>query len=274
MYNEICSLFKLKLNYFRQFWSYIELSIIICSWTSVGIYIWRYQEYQQISSLFKQTNGYVYINLQLVAYVNDVLTYLLACVCFFGTIKLLHLCRFNQRLSLFSQTLQYAGKGLISFAMMFSIIFFAFLCLFYLLFNSKISTCSTLLQTAEMLSQMTLLKFNVSDLTNSAAFLGPFCFSLFIILVVFICLSMFLSIINESFRRARTNLKNENKGIFSFMFDRFQRSIGWKKATDEEIYEEYDTLMRGEYFDPIERFPDKIDQLFEAINRVSEVYFI
>ncbi len=53
MYNEIDSLFKLKLNYFCRFWSYIELGIIICSWTSVGIYIWRYQEYQQISSLYK-----------------------------------------------------------------------------------------------------------------------------------------------------------------------------------------------------------------------------
>ncbi len=31
MYNEIDSLFKLKLNYFCRFWSYIELGIIICS---------------------------------------------------------------------------------------------------------------------------------------------------------------------------------------------------------------------------------------------------
>jgi hypothetical protein len=95
--------------------------------------------------------------------------------------------------------------------------------------------------------------------TSSAAFLGPFCFSLFIILVVFICLSMFLSIINDSFRRVRKNLKNENEGIFSFMFDRFQRSIGWKKATDEE------------YVDPIECFPKNIDQLLKAIN---QVYFM
>jgi hypothetical protein len=46
------------------------------------------------------------------------------------------------------------------------------------------------------------------------------------------------------------------------MFDRFQRSIGWKKATDEE------------YVDPIERFPKKIDQLLKAINQVNQVYFM
>ena len=88
---------------------------------------------------FKQTNGYVYINLQLSTYVNDFLTYIYGFCCFFGTIKFIRLCRFNHRLYLFTQTLQYAGKELLSFAIMFSIIFFSFICLFYLLFISKIS---------------------------------------------------------------------------------------------------------------------------------------
>jgi hypothetical protein len=129
-------------------------------------------------------------------------------------------------LSLFSQTLKYAGKELISFAMMFSIIYFAFLCLFYFLFISKLSACSSLLQTAQMLFEMTLLKFSPGDLTGAARFLGPFCFSLFIFLVVFICLSMFLSIINKNFRRARENMNNNNQEIFSFIFDKFLRWTG------------------------------------------------
>ncbi len=44
--------------------------------------------------------------------------------------------------------------------------------------------------------------------------------------------------------------------------------LGWKKQTEEEIYEARDALMRSEYFDPIERFPERIDQLLDAINRV------
>jgi hypothetical protein len=39
MCNEIHSLFKLKFNYFRQFWFYIELGIVISSWVNVGLYI-------------------------------------------------------------------------------------------------------------------------------------------------------------------------------------------------------------------------------------------
>jgi hypothetical protein len=195
-------------------------------------------------------------------------TYLLAFGCFFATIKLLHLCRFSPRLSLFNQTLENAGKALIAFGAMFSIVFFAFLCLFYFLFNSKISTCSSVLETAQMLSEMATLKFDSSDLTNSARVLGPLCFSIFIVLVVFICLSMFLSIINESFQRARKNLNDEDEVLFSFMFNKFQRWIGWKKAIEEH----HDT--RTECSHPIEHLSEKIDQLSEAINRVSEVYLM
>jgi hypothetical protein len=78
---------------------------------------------------------------------------------FFGTIKFLRLCRFNHRLLLFNQTLQYAKIELLSF------IFLSFLCLFYLLFISKLFSCSTLLRTTQMLFEMILFKFDSSQLT-------------------------------------------------------------------------------------------------------------
>ncbi len=227
MWIEIRLLFELKWNYFYQFWSFIEAGIIGCSWTSVGIYIWRYKECKRIGKLFEETNGYVYVNLQLASYVNDILTFLFAFCCFFGTIKFLRLCRFSQRLNLFIQTLEYAGKELISFAMMFSIVYMSFVCLFYLLFVSKLGSCSSLLGTSQMVFEMASMKFDTHELSGAAAFLGPFCFSLFIILVVFVCMSMFISIINQNFRRARKNVNDKNnQEIFSFMLNKFQRWTG------------------------------------------------
>ncbi|CAF5017167.1 unnamed protein product, partial [Rotaria sp. Silwood1] len=43
-FQEIQSLIKLKIVYFRNVWSFINLGIISCSWTNIGIYIWRYRE--------------------------------------------------------------------------------------------------------------------------------------------------------------------------------------------------------------------------------------
>ena len=85
---EIQSLFRMKWKYFYQFWSLINIGIIICSWMAVGIYIWRYDEYSRIGQLFKETNGYVYINLQFCTYINEYLTFIYGFCCFFGTVKL------------------------------------------------------------------------------------------------------------------------------------------------------------------------------------------
>ena len=60
---EVQSLIRLKRAYFRQFWSYIDVGIIVCSWTNVGIYVWRYHELNRVGDLFAKTHGYAYVNL-------------------------------------------------------------------------------------------------------------------------------------------------------------------------------------------------------------------
>jgi hypothetical protein len=45
--------------------------------------------------------------------------------------------------------------------------------------------CASLLYTAQMLFEVTLMKFDASELHEAAPFLGPFCFTLFILLLVF-----------------------------------------------------------------------------------------
>ncbi|CAF4106163.1 unnamed protein product, partial [Adineta steineri] len=224
-------LFELRLKYFHQFWSLIQLGIIGCSLGSIGVYFWRFRETNRVSELFEQTNGYIYINLQLAVYVNDILTFLLGYCCFFSMIKCLHLLRFNQQICLFAETLKYCARALISFSLMFAIVFIAFLCLFYLLFVSKLSSCSSLLSTAQMLFEMTLMKFDASQIYGADAFLGPFCFTLFMFLVVFVCLSL-------------------------------------KRLNQEEIQVERDCRMRSQYVGPIEIFSDRIDQLLEAIDKI------
>ncbi|CAF1304723.1 unnamed protein product [Adineta steineri] len=150
-------------------------------------------------------------------YAEDVLTSLLGFCCFFGIIKS---NRFNKSLIIFVRTLKYVTKEIISFSFMFSIVFMSFLALFYLLFNSNIQSCSSLLSTAQMLFQITLMSFDATDFTRADPFLGPFCFSLFIIIVVFICLSMFLSIPNDGFHHVEET-PIEDQQILYYMLKKF-----------------------------------------------------
>ncbi|UJR06735.1 hypothetical protein I4U23_011024 [Adineta vaga] len=255
---------QLKWKAFTQFWSIIDIVIIICSWVGVGMYIWRYIEYCRIGKLFAKTNGYTYINLQLLTYINEIMRYMFSFCCFFGTIKFIRLCRYNYRVYLFIETLRIAVKELIPFSMMFSIVFLSFNFLFYFLFVSKLEACATFLQTTQMLFEMILMQFDGDGLVNAAAFLAPFCFSLFIFVVVFTCLSMFLTIVNQSFAKAKQNGDNVEH-IYSFIFNRFLQWTGLKELDDVE---KYDVSLRQEYFDPIIHFPEKMDQLLEALNQV------
>lgn len=226
MYTEARLLLQMKGKYFYRFWSLIDMGLIVCLWTSAGIYFWRYRDGQQIGRRFAESNGYVYVNLQFAAYLNNLFTILNGFVCFFGTIKLIKLCRFQPRLCLFLDTLQYASKELLSFSVVFSLVFMSFVCLFHLLFVSKLSECASFLKTVQMLFEMTLMKFDAHELAGAAAFLGPFCLSLFIFFVVFICISIFLSIIGDNFRRAQENIDGDKVEAFALMWNRFQRWTG------------------------------------------------
>ena len=288
MIKEVRAIHQMKWNYIRQFWPYIQWGIIVSSWTALGLYVWRYQEMTRIGNLFKITSGSAYVNLQLATYIDDLLTFLLGISCFFASIKLLRFSKYVKRLSLLGETLQYARKDLFGFLFSFSIVFLAFIALFYLLFASKMWACANLLHTVQTLFEMILLKFDASEITSADAFLGPFAFTLFVLLLVFIGITMFISIINNSFRTVRKRIRmnaNEDDQIFAFMWNRFLQgtgcsflfshhslvhsSTGLKKANETDPHEAREKRIRSKYVDPVEQFPEKMDELLEALNLVG-----
>ena len=232
---QIRLLIQLKRNYFRQFWSYIDLGIIVCSCLAAGSYIVQHREANRIGDLFQRTNGFAYINLQRSAYVNDMQSAFLAFACFFSFINILRLGHYHRRLRLFNDTLRHASKDLLSFTVMFSVVFMAFLSLFYFIFVSTLLSCSTLLQTARMLFEMSLMKFDAHELVAAHPLLGPLSFTLFIFFVVFICMSMFITIVSESFRAVRDDMQlkaRDDPHLLSCLFRKCQYSLGTVMRVD------------------------------------------
>ena len=271
---QIRLLIQLKRNYFRKFWSYIDLGIIVCSCSAIGSYIVQFREANRISDLFQRTNGFAYVNLQRSAYINDLQSAFLAFSCFFSCINVLRLGQYHRGLRLFTDTLRHASKDLLSFAAMFSVVFMAFLSLFYFIFVSTLESCSTLLQTSRMLFEMSLMKFDTHGLVDVHPFLGPLSFTLFIFFVVFICMSMFITIVSESFRAVRDNMElqaRDDRHLLSYLFRKCQHTLGLRGRRQSDLFLEYDQRMRSRYLDPVEHFPDKIDQLIAALDRVSIV---
>jgi hypothetical protein len=215
---------KMRSRYWRRGWSYIDLGLILCAWAYVGVSAWRYVQVRRVSDLFATTNGYTYVNLQLCTSINDVLTFLLAWSSYFGTVRCLRLCQYHSRLSMFTATLAHASGELVSFVIMFAVVFVAFMCLFYFLFASSMASCATLLRTAATLFEMSLMKFDAQQLSGAASILGPVCFTLFVLVVVFVCMSMFVSIITGSFQHVREHTDKTNDYLIRLLW---QRVVQW-----------------------------------------------
>jgi hypothetical protein len=79
-----------------------------------------------------------------------------------------------------------------------------------------------------------LMKFDASRLIDSAAFLGPFSFSLFILIMVFVCLSMFLTIIYDSFHRAQEDMDKTRPDTFSLMCTKFLYRTGYTTRLNDQ----------------------------------------
>ncbi|CAF1130880.1 unnamed protein product [Adineta ricciae] len=91
------SVLELKWKYFVEFWSIIELSLIIRSISSVGIYFTRYKTAKELDKLFRKSQGDVYIDLEESVYLNDLLTYFYGFRCFFIYVDLTVVCLYSAK---------------------------------------------------------------------------------------------------------------------------------------------------------------------------------
>jgi polycystin 2 len=122
-------------------------------------------------------------------------------------IKLFKYLSFNSTMTQLSETLSRAAKDLSGFSIMFSIIFFAFVQLGYLLFGTQVQDFRSLTDTLFTLFRMILGDFNFRDIERADTFLGPVYFLSYIFFVFFVLLNMFLAIINDTYGVVKADLK-------------------------------------------------------------------
>lgn len=126
-------------------------------------------------------------------------------------------------------TLKRAARQLLGFLLMASFVFFAFTCLFYLIFHSEINEYSSWIRTCQTCFEMISLHFSsVHDLQTTHPFLAGLSLFLFIFLAVFLIMNMFVSIIVDNFnqlRREQTTNRNDVE-LIKFIRNQIKRFLG------------------------------------------------
>ncbi|XP_041364433.1 uncharacterized protein LOC121379847 [Gigantopelta aegis] len=274
IFKEMKKLIQLKFQYFKYVWNLVELSIIAMSIAAIVVYFYKFIVTNQLTSQFKQNKGNKYMKFQYVGYWNEVFSYIIGWLVFFGSLKFLKLLRFNKRMSLLAATLRKGAKRLVHFSLIFWIVFLAFIQLFYLTFMSTALSFSSFVGSVETGVLMIMGQIDIFSMTMVLPIMSHIYVFLFVFTITFIVVNMFLSILNETFADVRADLTKMSNDyeILSFMLNRFKMWTGLWDAPEAKkirIRRRKSRAYCSKTALAIEEFPDRIDRL---LNSISNVY--
>ncbi|XP_067671591.1 polycystin-1-like [Haliotis asinina] len=217
---------KQKWEYFRHFWNFLELSILLLSLTTVAMYVGRHlMTTYAISKVTKLRDRFY--NFQRLAMWDELFTILLAFVIFVSMFKIIHMLRFNKKMSMLAGTLRKAAQELSAFSVVFVCFIIAFMSLGFLTFGANVEGYSSVLLSLETLLSFALGHYQFEELSMANRTIGPIFFFAYIMFVVLLMLNMFVTILNDSFSVVRTKVNSEQNDyeIVSFMWECFRSWI-------------------------------------------------
>ena len=270
MVNEIKLILRERKEYFKQFYNYIELLIIAFSWAAFAMYLYRlyssYKIFDLINMSAKSGSGLmgVSINLQYLSYCNDLLIDFMGFCAAFGTIRFIKLLRFNKKIIVFALAFSSSLKELVSFLLIFFFFWLAFVQAIYLIFNDKSVQFATIVSCMETLFQLILGKFQVASMLSTHAFLGSLFYIAYNIMIVFLLINIFVSILIDNYNLVRKNneLDLNDPNVFEYIKSVIYSRLGFlKKQTQQK-----NVFV---YVDTLSSFTKTVDELIYKLDKVK-----
>ena len=223
MYTEIKKMYKLRKDYFRDPWNWLEMAQIVLILTCTGALFQR-TNFAQRSIEQMKSNPEKFISFIRTITWDEVFGYSLAFLVFFANLKLLKLIRFNHRIYQFTKTLSTAASPLMSFMIVFSIFYIAYSILFYAMFGAMLPEYRSFLSTIETLFNTVMGAFDFEIIRENNRILGPTIFFSFMMIMVMILLNVFLTILMDSYTEVQEDQHqtSEDSEVVEMIIKRFK----------------------------------------------------
>ncbi|KAJ7316448.1 hypothetical protein JRQ81_002610 [Phrynocephalus forsythii] len=201
---EILKMKKLKKDYFKDAWNWLDILLLLLSVFAIIFNVYRTVEVSRLmENLLSNSNAYpdfYFLGFWQTRYNN-----MISVNVFFAWIKIFKFISFNKTMTQLSSTLSRCAKDIIGFAIMFFIIFFAYAQLGYLVFGSQVDEFSTFQNCIFTQFRIVLGDFNFASIEHANRILGPIYFITFVFFVFFVLLNMFLAIINDTYSEVKAD---------------------------------------------------------------------
>ncbi|XP_023332927.1 uncharacterized protein LOC111704811 [Eurytemora carolleeae] len=281
MLREITKMFKMKMEYWKSYWAYVEVGIVLDAFAAVGLFLYRNMLTQEIMKIFAETYGNGFIRLQWVGMIDEYYGYTIGLLMFMAVLKLLKILEFNNKMSLLNFTLLRCWESLSGFLVIFFFAFFSFVQMFYFILYSDMKDFSDIGKAFKTCSTMMLNKFDFGELLQTSQ-TAAIMFFVYAVAVNTLLINVLLTIIIEGYEEVKAELegrKNEleviqyMKDVIKFMVGADKRPNFLEEFSPEGLKNEQlvinkddEALDQEEEENVVDELPEKVDEILQYIN--------
>ena len=202
-----------------------------------------------------------YVSFQYVAFIDEWVSATTGMAVFFSVLKFLRLLKFNRRVSLLMLTIKVASQPLMSFMLMFFILFLAYCQFAFVVFGTQNSDYSTFSAALGSMMSMTLGNFDFHALKSTSGLLGPIFFFSYVVSVMFVLMNVFIGILNDALNNVTNDVSKQSNDheILDFMLHTFKRTVG----------KQVGPAIRPTYKEPKNQFELNLDSIEEISDNVQ-----
>ena len=201
------------------------------------------------------------MSFQYAAFVDEWVSALTSLAVFFSILKFLRLLRFNKRVALVTQTIKMSVSPLLSFFLMFFVIFLAYAQFAFIIFGIDSDSYASFPKTLSSMLSLTLGSFDFQEMRSINRFLGPAFFFSYVLVMFFVLMNVFISILSDAFNEVSNDISKQSNEheIFDFMLNSFKRTVGKQVAPD----------IKPKYKEPKTKFEMNMDSIEEMSENIE-----
>ncbi|XP_065658340.1 uncharacterized protein LOC100206152 isoform X5 [Hydra vulgaris] len=211
----------------------------------------------------------VFVSFQFVGQLEYLTIGCLGFILFFTNLEFLRILRFNRLISLLSKSVSTMGGPLLSFGVMFLVLFMAFVTFTTCIYMDKLEDFQSIPRSFITMTTMFLGKISVTDYFNNAPFFGPIMFGSYMLSIQMVMINLFVGLICEAFTETNEEpITQDAPMVISFIFKKI-KTPGNKVNEPDPIY--YD--WKDEFEQMVENLENNFDNCtYKLRNMEAEIH--
>ncbi|XP_069123236.1 polycystin family receptor for egg jelly-like isoform X2 [Argopecten irradians] len=192
-------------QFFKDVWNVIDTLCVLLSF--VGVVMWglRYSYATQSLAIYYD-DPRAFINFQHVVIYDIVFNVIVGILVFIATIRILRILGYNKRMTQLAAVISNAASDLCGFAVVFGIVFFAYVSFGYLLFGIYIYEYRNLFTSLGSLANALIGKNSLDSMIRAVPNWSQMYYFTYVFFVILTLMTMFAVILNQSISEVRADL--------------------------------------------------------------------